>query len=800
MSYGHFDNERQEYVITDFRTPVRWINYLGTLDLGGYVDQTGGVLLCKGDPAFNRITRYMPGLPNSTMNGTAFYLRISEKNGRRRVVSPFFVPCASEVEDYECRVGLFYTDISGTVDGIRLKVRFFVPEKSNALIMDCEIANTGNAPRQVDFIPAVEYSHFDALKQYTNADWVPQTMQSRGFSSPEGHTTLVQYAFMNRDTRWNFFTSNVPTDSFETDRDRFLGANGYGSWAEPQALLSDRLSSYEALRGDNIAALLHRLGELGAGEHRRIILQLGQSGAIGDPARLGAKYRDPAACDRAFRRGREFWSEYLSALTVQTPSQAMNDMLNVHHPKQCYITKNWSRYLSSYQLGLGSRGLGMRDSSQDLLGVMGHMSGEASALMRRLLGLHRPDGSAMHQFYPSTGEANQGDSREMEDRPDYYGDDHLWVLLALGAYIRETGDLSILQEEIPYYALPGEKPEAGSVGDHINRALCFTREHTGKHGLPLLGFADWNDTVNLPTGAESLFNASLYGVALNEMIELMDYAGDHGRADEYRGFWREMRDTVNREGWDGEWYLRYFTADGRPIGSATNDKGKIYVNGQSWPVMAGYAGEDRARTSLDAVHRHLNTPNGIKVSWPGYDGYDPEIGGISTYPPGAKENGGIFLHTNPWVIIARTMLGDGNLAWEYYRQINPAEKDSDVYQVEPYCYAQNILSDEHPQEGLGRNSWLSGTAAWTYRAATWHILGIRPGYRGLQVDPCIPSEWTGYSAVRRYRGGEYRIRVENPDGVQHGVASCTVDGVAADPSALPVLPAGSAAEVVVVLG
>jgi cellobiose phosphorylase len=386
----------------------------------------------------------------------------------------------------------------------------------------------------------------------------------------------------------------------------------------------------------------------------------------------------------------------------------------------------------------------------------------------------------MHQFNPFTMVANEGDSRQVKGAPKYYSDDHLWIVLAVTAYLKETGDLSFLDEAIPYYEKDkNERPLAwATVLDHMRRAIAFTRNNVGAHGLPLLGFADWNDTVNLRAGAESPFAANLYGRALLEMIELARHLGEEGAAAQSTAWYEAMRWRVNEHTWDGEWYVRYFDADGGPIGSRTNDKGQIYANGQSWPVISGFAPPDRARTALDAVYQRLNTRHGIKLSTPGYDGYDPAKGGITTYPPGAKENGGIFLHTNPWVIIAETMLGRGDRAFEYYRQINPAAKNDriEVFECEPYVYPQNILGDEHPQFGKARNSWLTGTASWAYLAGTHYILGIRPTYEGLQIDPCIPREWDGFTVGRAFRNAVYEIEVKNPAHVCKGVRSVTLDG------------------------
>jgi cellobiose phosphorylase len=482
----------------------------------------------------------------------------------------------------------------------------------------------------------------------------------------------------------------------------------------------------------------------------------------------------------------------------------MNSMLNVHNPRQCYMTKNWSRDLSLYQLGFGGRGIGFRDSSQDVMGVMSAIPEEARALIEKLLSVMKVNGSAMHQFYASTMLATEGDAREMEDRPQYYGDDQLWVVFAVCAYLKETGKISFLDRVLPYYEKDkhGSPIQTGTVFDHLKRAVDFTKHNVGRHGLPLLGFADWNDTVNLQAGAESLFVANQYGKALLDLIELCEFCGAHELAQRYRTDYEHMRGLVNEYAWDGEWYVRYFDHDGAVIGSRNNSHGQIWANGQSWPVISGFAPLSRAQIALDSVHRLLNTPNGIKLSSPGYNGYDSAKGGVTTYPPGAKENGGIFLHANPWVMIAETLVGNGDRAFQYYNQINPAAKNDviDVYECEPYVYAQNILGDEHPLCGLARNSWLSGTASWCYQAGIKHILGVAPGYAGLELNPCIPKAWDGFSVRRRFRGADYLITVTNPEHVSKGVLSVVVDGSPMIGNVVPIFDDGRKHTVEVVLG
>lgn len=801
MNYGYFDDSRREYVITNPRTPAKWINYVGTLAFGGLVDHTGGSLICARDPGLNRILKYIPQMPDSDFKGETLYLRIPSEDGYR-VLSPFYVPGLEALDFYKCHVGLGYQRIISEVAGLRTEVTIFVPLGGSVVIRDIRVTNVGSVAVEVDAIPVVEFSHFDALKQIVNADWVPQTMQCDARREDGGLVTICQSAFMKRGSEINFFTSNHLVDSFQTDRSKFLGDQGYGTWRSPGELQQPHLSDYEARRGNVIAALLHKLGNISPGETRRFVTLLGQD----EPERVAlaaAAYRDTREVDRAFGQLATFWDDYLGRIQCRTPDASFNTMVNIHNPRQCHTTFNWSRYLSLYQLGFGARGIGFRDSSQDVMGVLASAPSEAKRLITTLLSMQRPDGSAMHQFFPLTLEGNEGDSREHGGKL-VYGDDHLWAVLAVCAYLAETGDYGFLEERVTFYdkKVPLAERTDGTVLEHLRRAVEYTKSNTGRHGLPLLGFADWNDTINLPGDAESLFNACLYGAALRELFALYRHLGQDEEAAACEADHAVMADAVNAGAWDGEWYVSYFTEEGEPLGSSRNAEGKIFATGQPWPVMCGFATDERAKTALESVHRLLNTACGIKLSWPGFKAYDPDKGGVTTYPPGAKENGGIFLHTNPWIMIAETMIGNGDRAFSYYRQINPATRNDsiDTYEVEPYCYAQNILGDEHPQFGLGRNSWLSGTASWTYQAAVQYILGVRPTHEGLVVDPCIPRAWDGFEITRQFRGATYRITVKNPDKASKGVASLLVDGRAVEGNVLPILPAGTIAEVEVVLG
>ena len=800
MKYGYFDNENKEYVITNPKTPTKWINYIGTLSFGGFIDHTGGSLICKGDPAINRITKYIPQLPSSNFKGTTLYIREKTSNGYQ-VYSPFFVPCCIPYDKYECHVGLGYSTFINETKKIRTEITIFVPKGYDVELRIVKVTNLRKESVNLDFVPVVEYTHFEAIKQFNNADWGPQTMQSRVFSDGKDFL-LSQYAFMRKETNINYFGTNAQVDSFESDRQKFLGDNGYGDWSNPLSLQKESLSNYESHRGDNIGALLIKSGDLQPEEICTFITYLGQADSVESAFNIKNEFSTIEKIHILLDEQKVFWKKYLGKLSVKTPDEKMNTMLNIHNPYQCYITKNWSRYLSLYQLGLGARGMGYRDTSQDLLSVFHADAKSALDICRKLLKVQKTNGSAMHQFNPLSMVANIGEAGE-DERPDYYSDDHLWVTQAVAEYLKETGNFEFLNEVIPFYEKDknDEPIEYGSVYEHLKCGVHFTKHEIGSHGLPLLGFADWNDTINLPNGAESMLTACLYGIALRELIEMAKLLDESSDIISFSDDYEAMKKTFNEQGWDGDWYVSYFDEGGAPLGSKTSEYGQIYLYGQAFPVMAGFATNKRGKMGMKAVKEKLHTEHGIKISTPGYNGYDEKYGGVTTYPPGAKENSGIFMHPNPWAMIAECILGNGDQAYEYYAQTNPVNKNDiiDTYELEPYVYCQNVLSDEHPQFGLARNSWLSGTASWMYQAGTKWILGIRPTYDGLIIDPCIPSEWDGFKAKRTYRKAEYKIQVFNPQHVNHGVKSMNVDGKSIENNLLPMFENGIH-EVEIILG
>ena len=458
-AYGYFDDANKEYVLTTPATPIKWCNYVGTLNFGGIVDTTGGTLICKGDPALNRITKYIAQMPNSDFKASTIYIRVKDGKGYK-VFSPFVTPTLTKMDKWECHVGLSYSRWIAEAYGLRVQVTIFVPTGSNTLLQDIQVTNIAGSAKEVDIIPVYEFSHFEAEKQLTNADWVPQTMTLKAHKEKDGHLVLEQYAYMKRDFAVNYVTADCKVSSFDGDRRVFLGQNEMGSWANPLSLQNKELSDSECDRGDNIAALMIHAGKLAAKKSFRTCTQLGQEQSLKVAAKAIKKYRDLKNVDKAFDELAKFWENYLSTIQVETPDAAFNSMVNVHNPRQCHTTKNWSRYLSLYQLGYGtSRGIGYRDSSQDLMGVMSHMPEEALVLAKNLLSVQRPEGNAMHQYAPlaleeDTGnEANAGDSREKagvldeKGKPayaDWYGDDHLWIVLTVASYLKETGKIIFL--------------------------------------------------------------------------------------------------------------------------------------------------------------------------------------------------------------------------------------------------------------------------------------------------------------------------------------------------------------------
>jgi cellobiose phosphorylase len=779
--YGYFDDDAREYVITRPDTPTPWLNYLGQGTYGGIISNTAGGFSFDRDPRNRRVSRYRYNAIPADQPGRYVYLRDQDSG---RFFSATWQPVKGALDSYECRHGAGYTRISASHDGIDTEVLYFVPPTADddpcpAEAWVLRVRNASDRPRTLRTFSYVEFGYQDAPMDQQNLDWAGHIVGSR----LDEATGAILVGTRFRPTTYFFAADRAPL-GYDSDREAFVG--GYSDLAGPAVVVTGEPSNAGSARGNSIGSLCHEL-RLAPGEEVRLTYLMGVTDS---PEAIGGvldRYRDPSEVDRSFAALRADWDGYLSVFTVETPDADTNAMLNFWNPVQCRTALYWSRFVSGYETGLG-RGMGTRDSGQDTLGTVHAVPGHARRTLKRIWRLQFADGHTWHQYFPLTGEGGPGLAEEFPDWPQWFCDDHLWLVIATCAYLRETGEYDHLDEPVSFVD-GGED----SVWEHMMRAVAFTREHLGPHGLPRIGFADWDDTLNVDHGsglAESVWCGMQYCRALLDLADLASHLGRTEEAALFRRWYAEMVTAVNTHAWDGAWYARCFDDDGRPIGVAAEPVHRINLNPQTWAVLGEVARPERAEQAMRSAHEHLNTPYGVSLLWPPYDGGDPRVRGTSTYPPGAKENGGIFCHANTWVVVAAAMLGWNDRAYEYYRQILPlARTDVDRFGVEPYVYCQNICGPAHPQYGMGRNAWLTGTASWAYVAGTQWILGIRPTHTGLRIAPAIPSHWPGYTASRSFRGTRYDISVrrEGPG----STVRLTVDGEPCDGDVVPLPAAGT---------
>jgi cellobiose phosphorylase len=778
--YGYFDESAREYVITRPDTPTPWINYLGAGRYGGIVSNTGGGYSFDRDPRNRRVTRYRYNAIPEDQPGRYVYLRDQETG---ELWSPTWQPVKRPLDAYECRHGTAYTKISSECLGIAAEVLYFVPPAPAEETCPCELwvltlRNVSDRPRHLRSFSYAELSFPDTFNDQHNLDWSQHIVSS----NLENGTIRARTRFRPTTT---FFSSNAEPYGFDCDRELFVGRSR--DLASPIAVEGGEPSNQGSPRGNSIGSLCHEI-RLEPGEERQIVYLLGITEYPEEIERTLASYREPSRVEEAFLALKADWDEFLSKFTVSTPDSETNAMLNFWNQVQCRTTLYWSRFVSGYETGLG-RGIGTRDTGQDTLGTMHTVPDHARAMLTKIWELQFEDGHTWHQFFPLTGEGGPGLAAERPLWPQWFSDDHLWLVISVCAYLRETGDFAYLEQKVPYVE-GGED----TIWGHMQRAIQFTLEHRGPNGLPRIGFSDWDDTHNVDHGsgkAESVFVAMQFCRALLDLAELCEHLG-RPEGDRFRALKEEMAEAVNACAWDGEWYARSFDDEGKPIGVASEEHHRISLNPQSWSVIGEVAPTDRGEQAMESVQTRLNTEFGIALLWPPYEGGNDRVVGTTTYPPGAKENGGIFCHANTWAIVAAAMLGWGDRAYQYYRQILPlAREDADRFKVEPYVYCQNICGPTHPQFGLGRNAWLTGTASWTYVAGTQWILGIRPSYDGLRIAPAIPADWPGFSAERIFRGVRYRIAVKRAG--KGNEVSLLVDG---QPVAGDVVPLPSAKDVV----
>jgi cellobiose phosphorylase len=781
--YGYFDAEAREYVITRPDTPTPWFNYVGDAGYGGIISNTGGGFSFDRDPKNRRVSRYRYNAIPMDQPGRYVYIRDMESG---KFWSPTWQPTPGvKLSSYECRHGAGYTCIASTHNGITASLLCFVPPAPKDEACPCElwvlnIKNTGKKPRKLRTFSYVEFSFRDALGDQLNLDWCQHILEAK-----------FKDGIITSKTRFapttNFFGSSVKPAGFDTDREIFVGR--WRDLSNPEVVERGKPSNVEAPRGNNIGSLCHNI-TLAPGQEKEIVFVMG---VTDEPARIPAvveRFSEPHNVVAAFADLRKDWDDYLGRFTVDTPDPVVNAMLNVWNPIQCRTNLFWSRFVSAYETGTG-RGMGTRDSAQDTLGTVHNAADRARATLSMLWHLQYKDGHTWHQVLPLTGEGGPGLAAEFPAWPQWFCDDHLWLILGVCAYLRETGDLAYLDEKIDY-----TDGGSDSVWNHMLRAIEFTLQHRGPQGLPRIGFADWDDTMNVDHGsgkAESVWCGQQFCRVLLDLAELSDHLHKDEDAKRFRALHGEMAAIINKVAWDGDWYARAFDDEGKPIGVKSETFQRIALNTQTWAVIGDAAPADRARRALDQAHDKLNSKFGLALLWPAYTKGDERVRGTTTYPPGAKENGGIFCHANTWAIVAAAKLGLAERAMLYYLQITPfMRRDVDVMKVEPYVYCGNVTGPEHKQYGYARNAWLSGTASWTYVAGTQWILGIRPTHAGLMIAPVIPEKWNGFKATRLFRGVRYLIDVKRAG--KGSAVQLTVDGNAVAGCVVP-LPAAGTKEV-----
>jgi cellobiose phosphorylase len=796
MKFGHFDDTNKEYVITTPQTPYPWINYLGTQGFFSLISNTAGGYSFYKDARLRRITRYRYNNVPVDMGGRYFYI-----NDEGHVWNPGWSPVKTELDSYECRHGLGYTKIKGSSKGITAETLFFVPQDFNGEVQKVTITNTTNGNKKVKLFSFLEWCLWDAQDDTTNF----QRNFNTGEIEVENSTIYHKTEYKERRDHFAFYSVNAKLSGFDTDRESFVGLyNGFG---EAQVPFKGGSSNSVADGWSPIASHCIEV-ELAAGESRDYVFTLGyvempvDSKFAPDLAEDSNVFTSGKSrkniinkkkahemismcdttekADKLFEELKNYWSSLLGLYSVHSPDEKLNRMVNIWNQYQCMVTFNMSRSASYFESGIG-RGMGFRDSNQDILGFVHQIPSRARERILDLAATMLEDGGAYHQYQPLTKKGNH-------ELGSNFNDDPLWMILAVAAYMKETGDFAILDEKVPY---ENREELSDTLLDHMKRAFNHVVTKKGPHGLPLIGRADWNDCLNLNCFsdtpgepfqtttskdgkvAESVMIACMFAFIAPEYAKMCRIKGDETEAK--RADWEidKIRKAIMDDGYDGEWFLRAYDDYSRKLGSCECEESKIFIEPQGFAVLAGLGKEDgKDIKTLDSVDKYLNTDHGLVLNNPAFTKYYIEYGEISTYPPGYKENAGIFCHNNAWLICAEAFIGRGDKAFEYYSKIAPAfrEEMSELHRTEPYVYAQMIAGKDASRHGEAKNSWLTGTAAWNFVAVSQYILGVHPDYDGLIIDPCIPKEWDGFKITRVFRGATYNITVKNPDNISKGQA------------------------------
>jgi len=794
MRFGHFDDSAREYVITTPKTPFPWINYLGSESFFGLVSHMGSGYAFYRDARLRRLTRYRYNSVPNEQGGRFFYI---EENGD--YWTPTYAPVKAELDSFECRHGLGYTRITGSRKGIEAELLYFIPRGHNAEVHQVTVRNTSDRKRSFKLYSFVEFCLWNAHDDATNL----QRNLSTGEVEVDGSTIYHKTEYRERRNHFAFYHVNAKVAGFDTDRESFVGL--YNHLGEPEVVKAGTSKNTVAHGWAPIAS--HRLDvTLAPGAEQTFVFVLGyienpvnekweKPGVINKTRakQVIEAFSKPAQVDAALRDLKEHWTTLLARYAVKSPDDKLNRMVNIWNQYQCVVTFHMSRSTSFFETGIG-RGMGFRDSNQDLLGFVHLLPELARERIIDIASTQFPDGSAYHQYQPLTKRGNN-------DIGSGFNDDPLWLILGAAAYIKETGDYSILDESVPF---DNNAENRASLMEHLKRSFDHVLNNIGPHGLPLIGRADWNDCLNLncfsetpdesyqTTGnrvgrtAESIFIAGMFVYIGPEYAALCERRGDSAEAARARREVSKMEKVVLEHGWDGQWFLRAYDFFGNKVGSKECEEGQIFIEPQGFCVMAGIGkSTGQALLALDAVKERLDTPYGVVLVNPAYSRYHVELGEISSYPPGYKENAGIFCHNNPWIMIAETVVGRPERAFDYYKKITPAyiEEISDLHKMEPYVYSQMIAGKDAARPGEAKNSWLTGTAAWNFVAVSQHLLGVRPDYEGLVVQPCLPAEVPEFTVSRWCRGTTYEIHVKNSG--KGGAPKLVVDGKPVDGNLVP---------------
>lgn len=811
MKFGYFDDKNREYVITTPQTPLPWINYLGCGNFFSLISNTCGGYTFYKDAKLMRLTRYRYNNVPYDSNGKYFYIKDGDT-----IWNPGWQPSKTGLDSYECRHGIGYSRFTASKNDVLASVLTFIPMNDCCEISQLKLKNNSASEKKLSLFSYVEWCLWNADDDSRNF----QRNLSTGEVEIAGSAIYHKTEYRERRNHYAFYTVNAPVDGFDTIREKFIGT--YNGADRPEAVVAGQCTGSMASGWAPVAA--HQINvTLAPGEEKSYVFLLGYAqnpveekfeapNVINKkPAEaLIAKYNTDAAVERAFAQLNAYWESLLGRYVVESGNDKVNRMVNIWNQYQCMVTFNMSRSASYYESGIG-RGMGFRDSCQDLLGFVHLIPDRARERIIDIASTQFQDGSAYHQYQPLTKKGNS-------DIGSGFNDDPLWLIAGTSAYVRETGDLSILEEQVPY---DNDMSVATTLMEHLKRSFDYIVNHKGPHLLPLIGRADWNDCLNLncfsehpgesfqtfgPSEgavAESVFIAGMFVKYGEEYAQLAELLGDMAEAKRARAEVAAIYDAVLKDGWDGEWFIRAYDAYSRKVGSNECEEGKIYIEPQGFCVLAGIGvQEGLAKKALDSVKERLDTKYGVMILQPAYTKYHVELGEISSYPPGYKENAGIFCHNNPWVSIAETVIGRGDRAFEIYQKTCPAyvEEISEIHRTEPYVYSQMVAGRDAKYHGEAKNSWLTGTAAWTFANISQYILGVYPTHKGLSINPCVPSDFGDFKVTRRFRDVTYHISVKNPGHVQKGVASMTVDGVKIDGCIVPFEKGSSDVNVEVVMG